>query len=406
MKIKVLLLSFLIPLAILFAGCETFDDSAIWDKLNNLEQRVNAMESTLTKLNSDLNTMSSMVNVLSNNLSITNVSPVEGGFRISFSNGSSYTIQNGKNGMDGQSPVIGVKEYGNRYYWTQTVNGASSWITDDKGNKIPASGADGVTPLLKVSVDGYWMVSYDQGISFEYIRDTRGHLVPATGKGGDSFFQNVTFSDGILTLILYDGTVIRFDLNEQKDPRMDSVLPEELQLELEKYMPIYNGILPPDVQGTYYVSPFVAVYCEDYGHGGYAPGTEVYPVTIRFSNQNFKTNTLDYHDYQTNASSTGVGALICGSRNNFSAYFSTAGTAYGISYRTVLIVSGTKTDEGIKDLYYAFGMVEKGDDPEGILMDEEVFRVFKDSDGLSVNSTWNPTKSPFLNVSDLIRSHR
>ena len=132
------------------SGCETFDDTAIWQKLNSLEQRVNSIESTLSKLNTDLSTMSSMVNVLSNNLAITNVTTINDGIRISFSDGNSYTIKNGSKGSDGLTPVIGVKQFGNQYYWTQTIDGATSWITDGYGNKIPASGSDGATPILKI----------------------------------------------------------------------------------------------------------------------------------------------------------------------------------------------------------------------------------------------------------------
>lgn len=387
-------------------GCETFDDTAIWQKLNSLEQRVNSIESTLSKLNTDLNTMSSMVNVLSNNLTITNVTTINDGIRISFSDGSSYTIKNGSKGSDGSTPMIGVKQFGNQYYWTQTIDGVTTWITDSYGNKIPASGTDGITPLLKISGDGYWMVSYDQGINYSYVTDSRGNLVPATGKGGDSFFQNVIFSDGVLTLVLLDGTTLGIDLNKQADPRMASILPKELQEELELYMPIYNGILPPDVRGTYYVSPFTAVYCEDYVDGsgrGYAPGTEVNPITIRFSNQDFKNNTLDYEEYEKDASSKGEGAFICGSYDCFSAYFSTEGTSRGIPYKTVLIISGIKSSDGIRNLYYAFGMVEKGADPDGVLMEEGVFRVFKDSDNLSANTTWNPQSESLSTAFEVAR---
>lgn len=39
-------------------------------------------------------------------------------------------------------------------------------------------------------------------------------------------------------------------------------------------------------------------------------------------------------------------------------------------------------------------MVEKGDDPNNELMKEGVFRVFKDQDGLSINTSW-PSRSIF-----------
>ena len=38
-------------------------------------------------------------------------------------------------------------------------------------------------------------------------------------------------------------------------------------------------------------------------------------------------------------------------------------------------------------------MVEKEGDKDGDLMDEGIFRVFKDKDGLSVNTQWNTSSN-------------
>lgn len=43
-------------------------------------------------------------------------------------------------------------------------------------------------------------------------------------------------------------------------------------------------------------------------------------------------------------------------------------------------------------------MVEKGNDPDNELMKEGVFRVFKDKDGLSVNTTWTKSRSANIKV--------
>lgn len=66
----------------------------------------------------------------------------------------------------------------------------------------------------------------------------------------------------------------------------------------------------------------------------------------------------------------------------------TEGTSSGIYTKTALVISGTKTNTGIKGIRYAFVMVEKGDDPDTKLMDEGVFRVFEDGDGLALIATW------------------
>lgn len=182
------------------------------------------------------------------------------------------------------------------------------------------------------------------------------------------------------------------DINPWDDDRLDRVIPQNIQDALKPYMPVYDGINPPIVEGEYIMSPSVAVYCED---DGYDPGDVVKDYYLHFYNQNITNNTLDYEGKHVDSDSYefGQGAFISGYGDNFSAFFNTDGATDGIKTKTALIISGTKTSSGIKDLYYAFVMVEKGPDPDDELMDEGVFRVFKDGDGLAENTTWPWTRS-------------
>jgi len=191
-----------------------------------------------------------------------------------------------------------------------------------------------------------------------------------------------------------DVVIISGDINPWNyGTGITNIIPETIIDGIDDYMPIYNGDNPPMVEGAYLISPMVAVYCEDEGNGGYSPGDEVIPETIRFSNQNTTFNTLDFESYTTTSSAEGSGAFISGSGNNFTAYFSTIGESHGISTKTALVISGTKTSSGISNLYYAFVMVQKGDDPSNTLMEEGVYRIFKDEDGLSANTTWSPSSA-------------
>lgn len=185
----------------------------------------------------------------------------------------------------------------------------------------------------------------------------------------------------------------------EEDERFDDVVPDEIREELGEWIPIYTGVNPPVVEGTYYVEPFVAVHCQDEGNGGYEPGEEVVPMTIRFSNQNSTVNTIDYEGVSAGGSTgEGKGAFISGSGTNFTAFFNVVGSSSGIYTKTALVISGSKTSSGIANLYYAFVMVDKGDDPDGLLMKEGVFRVFKDKDGMSVNTTWAGARSADIDV--------
>lgn len=203
-------------------------------------------------------------------------------------------------------------------------------------------------------------------------------------KSGRQYTMNLTLTTKKELVF----TAVINDWNSGEE--IEDIIEPELLDEMEKYIPIYRGKNPPLVEGTYFIDPFETVYCEDEGHGGYDPGTIVNSKYFRLSNQNNKTLTLDYED--TNASGTsysiGKGSFICGEGSMFTVYFDTEGESQSIYTRTALVISGEKTDSGIKNLKYAFVMVEKGDDPDGKLMDEGVYRVFQDEDGLAVNAIW------------------
>ncbi len=106
------------------------------------------------------------------------------GYRITFTDGS-IVIQNGV------APQISIKydSETKKYYWT--LNG--QWILTDNGRveAVGPKGEDGVTPIVKISDDGYWEISYD-GQNFDQLK-VNGEPVKARGdKGdqGDSMFAN------------------------------------------------------------------------------------------------------------------------------------------------------------------------------------------------------------------------
>ena len=210
-------------LLMLFAtACDKYDDGEIWDRVNSLDNRVTLIENQLKLMNSNINSISGLVDALQNRLYITNVATSKDGYTLTFSDGSHITITDGKDGRDGvdgvdgkDAPVINVRYYNGRYYWVQTINGETTWLTDSDGNKIPASGLDGVTPLLKVDSDGYWVISYDNGNSYTLLRDEYGNAIKAAGEDGDSFFESFEVTDDELRIILKDGTEIVIPLGEQ-----------------------------------------------------------------------------------------------------------------------------------------------------------------------------------------------
>lgn len=174
----------------------------------------------------------------------------------------------------------------------------------------------------------------------------------------------------------------------EEDERIAQVIPDDIRQKMEPYIPIYDGVNPPNVEGCYMLDPMVAVYMEDYD--GDLSELQWMGEYINLTNQNKNDNTIDMEELTADGESysIGQGAVIVGEGNNFSILFNTEGTNSGIYNRTALLLSGTKSAEGIQNLQYAFVMVEKGDDPEGILMEEGVFRVFKDGDEISYCTSW------------------
>lgn len=430
-------LSFLLLAAASVVSCSEYDDSDLWNEVNGIKDRVTNIESQLSDMNSGIRQLQTLIDAIKDNVYVVSFTKVTDGYEIVLSDGRRFTIhdgkdgkdgadgkdgQDGKDGKDGTTPVVGVAMVGGVYYWTVTINGKTDYLRDANGNMVAASpvnggsgGGGGVafTPIIKVDYEGYWVISYDSGVTYTYILDEYGNKVKATGGGSGSCIFREVYQDGdYVVFVLANGTVIRIK-SCKCDTTIEDVVPPEILSQMEPYMNIYYGKNPPIVEGTYFIDPFVTVYCQDYGNGGYATGDIVNSTYIGFLNQDNTRLTLDYKSASSKGTSheIGEGSFIAGNDGNFTVYFNTIGETDGISTKTALVISGTKVSGGIKNLEYAFVMVEKGPDPNDRLMKEGVFRVFKDKDGLAANSSYTfqfaPARAPSKTLSlwyDFIRT--
>ena len=215
------LISFALVL-IVVVGC-IYDDSAINESLQNLENRVTKLENLCQKMNGDISSLQTIIEALQQKDFVTGTSVIneggkEIGYVITFSSGKSITIYHGKDGQQGKegaSPVIGVRKGSDgEYYWT--LNG--EWLLDENGKKIPTTGPEGqaaITPSLKIA-DGYWYISYDNGKTWDV-------LSKAIGEDGDSFFSSVVETEDAVVLTLADGTVINVPKKKQIDIIFDGI---------------------------------------------------------------------------------------------------------------------------------------------------------------------------------------
>ncbi|MBR6282797.1 MAG: C10 family peptidase [Muribaculaceae bacterium] len=175
--------------------------------------------------------------------------------------------------------------------------------------------------------------------------------------------------------------------------RINNVIPKELRDKMAPYMPIYDGNTPPNIEGEYFNSPLALVYDSS---NQYDVGDIFADMYLKFSNQDMLNNTLDYDEVQGSSETTGKGCFISGMGNNFTVFFNAVGVShysdYDITTNEALVISGTKDEQGIRDLRYAFVMVDKTDDPHPYIVPAGVFRVFGDQDGLSEFTTWSAAK--------------
>ena len=228
------LLSLLVCGLLLFGCGDKYDDSALRNDLNDLENRVTKLEELCKQMNTNISSLQKIVDALQDNLSISKVEQISDGYIIHFSDGSTATIKNGKD--SGDAPVIGVKQDTDGcYYWT--LDG--KWLTDEKGNKVKAQGTDGkdgvdgedgndgidgedgvdgtngkdgkdgITPQLKIE-NGRWMLSMDNGKTWTDI----GQATGADGADGEDGVDGKDGTNGIFKSVTEDNDNVYFTLED------------------------------------------------------------------------------------------------------------------------------------------------------------------------------------------------
>ena len=194
--------------ALAVIGCAKQSElDKVSSRLDGIENRVGVLEEAVKQLNEkDIPGLQALVRAIQDNITVTAVVETESGYVISFSDGTTATLRNGKDGqngrdgvdgidgingtngtdgkdgkdgkdgVDGQTPVIGITLVDGVYVWT--VNGAI--LKDDAGKPIPVTGnngkdgedgedgVDGITPQFGI-LDGHWVVSYDNGDTWKTL---------------------------------------------------------------------------------------------------------------------------------------------------------------------------------------------------------------------------------------------
>ena len=273
-----------VAMMLLPAACaDDYDDSALWDKVNDHEERIAALEKWQEQTNQSIAAMQELLNTTD---MITGVSAVsEGGqtvgYTITFLHSDPITIYNGTpgadgedgaDGADGQTPQIGLAqaEDGN-WYWT--LNGET--LTDADGNPIRANGLDGAdgedgedgatgpegpqgddgtsapTPQIKLgsNVTGTIMTDNGQTIADAWYLSVDGGATWYRVSGTDGADGDTWFSDEPKK----EGNYYVFTLTDQSTFRVAAYQPFCILAEGETIGTFDNATVPVNGATTFYL---------------------------------------------------------------------------------------------------------------------------------------------------------
>ncbi|PVW14539.1 hypothetical protein [Marixanthomonas spongiae] len=189
---------------------------------------------------------------------------------------------------------------------------------------------------------------------------------------------------------LEDGEDLGFTGTE--DDIIDFLTEDAYQGLLDLGITVNTGNTPPEVEGTYLMSPFTLKATNIPGDG-YETGDVFLDKLISLFGQDNESLKIEYSGSQIDSdgnsvsTETGVESYITGSGNNFTIIVKTSGTSPGssgpVTFINGIAISGSIGQNGIIDAEYGLIIIEKNDDVNDEYIDEGEGRLFEDLDGLS-----------------------
>jgi len=219
-------------------------------------------------------------------------------------------------------------------------------------------------------------------------------------------FTITCFSIAVLTACS-ENSGNKGNITEQLDRVFDGSLesveqfysPSQLRAIQQLGLNVNEGDTPPNVEGTFFLSPWVlqaSTVPDDQGLIGF----EIGAADITISNQNNATLTatlkIDEYLEEERGTTEGSGSFISGSGSLFTIYFKTV-TDYGNGELadTSITISGSVTELGIENIQLAAFVIDgRGND----FIPNDSGRVLIDGDGLSERRDPLPPEFNFANV--------
>lgn len=178
-----------ITLLVALYSCDERDD--LRSDIDNLKERVANLEASIEQMNSDISNYQQMVE---GKILVVGYSKDEqDNYTIELSNGETVTIYSGKVDMN-DMPLFSVNASG---HWAYTINDMTTelLVNDKPVSAIPEAGTAGVTPKLKVDANGFWLISIDNGSTWNKLGNNQIADGTQAVANASSLFSNVTIDE-------------------------------------------------------------------------------------------------------------------------------------------------------------------------------------------------------------------
>jgi len=205
---------------------------------------------------------------------------------------------------------------------------------------------------------------------------------------------------GLLLLVIITAAVFN-SCNDGLTQDVHNIIPDDILKNLKDLgLKINGGNKPPNVEGTYLVSPFVLV--KSNFDDSWSPGYQISDMEITFYGQDNAKQTIMTDYVNAGQEGKGLGSFITGSGNKFSIFVQSEDTMYDVPFTSIQVYSGEISSAGIKNLQFATMVTV----PNEYTIDRGQGRLFYDSDKLSVRIVPSelPLKIKEASSSDMLKS--
>ena len=201
-----------IALFVALYSCDERDD--LRSDIDNLKERVANLEASIEQMNTDI---SNYQQIVAGSILVMGYTQDElGNYTVELSNGETINIYSGKADMN-DMPLFSINAAGN---WAYTINGVTAelLVNNQPVSAIPETGATGVTPKMKVDANGFWLISLDNGSTWNKIGNNQIADGTKVSLSASSVFSDVAVDEAtgkITFTIRADNSVVTIPIYGQ-----------------------------------------------------------------------------------------------------------------------------------------------------------------------------------------------